>query len=270
MSIAEVRVTEQAGDFDYCRRYNGATYDDYDDEMATKAGTPKAFWADSSDYIYIGADAAFYSFGVRLHTAGSYGAITWEFYHLSNGWTAFTPFHDSTSDFSQNGWLAWGTLTGWNPTLVDGVNAYWIRGKPASITTTAQVYSLLRNVTLSAPLRLNLQDANISKYYRDINGTLQKADIAYTGPTSATIVCRQTALKMDDLNLLRYFNHNRVKLYIEDLAQTATPNPDADAFYKEYEGYIIDCAPGVASPAKMDPNTYEITFAIDAATEIIQ
>ena len=271
MSVTDRRsaiIHEQEANFDYCRRYNGATYDDYDAEMKTFLGTQRPFWADNADIIYIGADAAFYSIGMYLHTAGSYTGMQWQ-YWSGAAWSNFTPFHDSSASFSADGYMAWGALSGWASTTVDGQAGYWIRASVTAVTTAAQVYSLLRHVVLLPPVVFQSTRDGAARFYIDVNGALQLSDCAYKGPTALTVRCRQVALHMDDLNLLHLLDESECKVTVIDLAQTATPDPDLDSYFSAYGGYIVRCAEAVVAASKMEPDTYEIEFAIESVTEIL-
>jgi len=275
MATNEITLTEQTGQFLYCRRYNGATYDNYDTEALTRVGTQQDMMADTSDFMYWGAAAAFQKIGFRMHTAGDYGALTWE-YWSGAGWSTFTPILDDTNGFENHGYVAWGTLANWAANTEDGQSAFWIRISAASVSTTAKFYSFLLNVTLHPPLGLPVP-ANPDLFHRDINGTLYASDVTYTGPYTISVECTFKALNTDSsgseletLNLLAWLIRNKVKLDIIDEAQTATPDPQLDSFYKSYAGYLTGMTP-TAWPAygKMRPGEFTLEFQIDTATAMM-
>jgi len=271
MANDQVKITELSPTLEYCRRYNGATYDDYDAEALSVEGTPQTMWGGATHVMYWGADSKFYGIGFDRDTAGAYGAITWEYWDSgTSSWQTLTPFHESTDGFTQNGYIAWAEPGGtWAATTVDGQSAYWVRASVIRVTTAATFYSMLRNLTLD-PAFLVRPELERDRFTVDINGTIRKTDLAQEGPIHLKIKCHQPSLTYDDIVLLQGFYHHRSKLFVEDLAQTATPDPDQDAFYSDYTCYIRLNDGKILSPGKMEPDTYEIDFQVESANLILE
>lgn len=259
-----------SGDFaGRCFRYNGSTYDNYSTDASTIFGTQKELWADTNDIMYWGQDSAAWKYlGFYLHTAGSYGSLTWEYWNGST-WASFTPAYEGTAGFSQNGYVMLGTLASWASTTVNSQAAFWVRASVASVTTAAQMYNFLLNVFIDAPHVL-MPGEYAEGYVRDVNGTVRKRDIAVTHALKLAVDCRARCLTMRDVNLLRYLRDARERLYLHDWAQTATPNPTIDSFYSAYN--VLYCTlvdPQVAAAGKMRPDSYTLEFDIDTATGIL-
>jgi len=272
MSLGELTLTEYTWQLSYCRRYNGTDYDDYDSEAGSydRSGAGTLMWEDTDDYMYWGHSSAFLSLGFFKHTSGDYGALTWEYYTTGSGWTSFTPFHDSTSGFSRNGYIAWEaqSVPSWAATTVDGTNAYWVRASVASVATAAKFYSFLRNLTLSPPLRL-MPSSDLERFSFDISGGIVANDIAYTGPNRLSVQCFQPSIGMANIGLLYQWWHDRTKLYIDDEATSTTPDPDTDAYFKQYVGYLTEIRGEVESPSKMAPQEYSLEFAIQSVSTMM-
>lgn len=267
------RVTQITAPATYCRRYNGATYDDYDSEAWSIAGTGQFMHQDTADVMYWGHSAAFYRLGFKAHTAGSYGARTWEYWNGS-AWTAFTPVYEGTSGFSTHGYWCWDTLSGWAATTVDSVSAYWIRCSVASVTTAAKFYNFLPQVMFQAPIILEL-DPPVSLYYRDVNGTNRPRDVPYTGPQGGGFNCRLPSLKTattfgwENMVLFWWWRDNRKELKLEDLRVTSPVDPTQDAVYKSFTGYLDETPPRVASPAGQDADSYRVHFTFHSAEALL-
>lgn len=100
--------------------------------------------ADTNDYLYIGQEVINrnINFAVSGGTAGSYGALTFEFSDDEDDGTSFTACTgvvDGTSGFTVDGNVYVGDLTQstWKRATVNGYCLYWIRVKAASVTTQA-------------------------------------------------------------------------------------------------------------------------------------
>ena len=139
----------------------------------------------------------------------------------------------------------------------------------ASVTTAALMDNLLLNATLNAPVKLS-PDGELDGLVRDINGTLHKRDIPTTKPLHLGVQCTRRALEMAGVNLLRFLKSQRLPVFIRDEAQSATPDPNADSYFKDYTGYIVKVDPKIAAASKMDlGNGYALEFDTDAATELM-
>lgn len=270
MSNLQIIIHELASNPTYVYRDNtgAGSFDNYSTEAGTVAGTEFTLHADNADIMYFGKAAAFRSLGFRYHTAGSYGARDWEYWNGS-AWTDFTPLHDSTAGFSAHGYVAWAALSGWASTTVNGQAAFWVRVKVASVTTAAKGYNFLRNLTFEHSNEL--EPAGPPIMFRDVNGTLRQADVVYTKPRELEVRCKSVSLagRYGDVHLLAYWKQAQPQLYIQDGAQTATPDFQADAPYSDYTGYLRNYVGNIMSPAKMSVSGgFTLQFDIDAATAV--
>lgn len=275
-AVAGKLLIIQIGDYaPYVRLWDnsGAAYVDYDAEAATMLGTAQPMWGQVADIMYWGDDAAFNSIGFGMLTSGEYGALTWEYWNGA-AWASFTPIHNSTnndiSDFGKSGWIAWDTtdLTSWATTAIDGTTAYWVRAKVASVTTVAEFYNFMRTCILEPPLvvRPIYERPRLS---RDVDGINRKLDITYTGPTKLVVDCKLVALGMADVTLLWDICNDINKVCILDPAQSATIDPDSDAYFKQYTGYLTKISDDVASPSKMEGYEYQLEFEIEEVETIL-
>ena len=275
-----VRITQTNGAPDYCRRYNGATYDDYDAHVADLTGAGQAMWAGTSHIMYWGWDAKPGSMGLRLVSAPVVAGLKFEYSDGAAGWPDFdgdNPFHDNTSSLTVDGFMAWEAKPGanvWALETVDGQSAYWLRASITGHTTTGMFLNFLRNQTLQGPLQL-IPDIP-GNIFRDINDAVQDRDVAYTGPTKLTIRCElistihPTAGKgMPNLTLLLYWWQQRSDLYVEDLAQSTVPDLDCESYWKNYTGKLGRGPGEKAAPYKMGIGGYEINFLISASTAVM-
>ncbi len=250
-----------------------ASYTDVSAESKTLWGTPVPFLEAAADYVYFGWTAKTYLLGFRYETAGVLGAITCEYWNGA-AWAAFTPYHDSTAVFSQHGYAAWDLLASWATTNKGGdlpATVYWIRCTVASVTTAPEFYHMMLNLDMEGPLILDLQ-YQVKQTYRDVNNVVRKADLVYYGPTHASIDATYLAVAMDDMSLLWYFRDadgtGAVYLNIYDYAQSLTKDPDRNAYFVDYYGYIQRMPGRVESPQKMDAETYMIDFEIQSVTTL--
>ena len=275
MANDRVMITAMNKYPDYTVDYdsNLVVYNNVSAEAKTLWGTPTSFLKLAADYIYFGWDAKTYLLGFRYETAGTLGAATWEYWD-GLAWSAFTPYHDSTATFSQHGYVAWGLLATWDTTNKGGdlpATAYWIRCTVASVTTPPKFYHFMLNLDMEGPLILDPQYQTEHTYF-DINGTVREADLVYYGPTHASLDATNIAASMDDMNLLWYFRDGGgagpVYLNIYDYAQSVTKDPDADAYFVDYYGYIQRMPGRAESPQKMDAETYTIDFKIQSVTTL--
>ncbi len=76
--------------FDKVFTYNGSSYTDVTLEAQSPAGTSFTILGTSSHYLYLGNDAKFDMAIFDVDTAGSLGALTWQYYNGS-AWTEFIP-----------------------------------------------------------------------------------------------------------------------------------------------------------------------------------
>lgn len=280
----KARITQIDGYPEYCRRYNGATYDDYDDEVHAYDGTEADLWGGAAHILYWGSASKFKSMGFRVGSVvPDVGTITWQYSSGASGWTAFdgnNPFHNSTDGLTQDGYLAWqdppASGTAWAAHTHSGAlpSAYWVRASIASHTTTGKFYHFLRNVLLKPPVKLK-PVLPAGRMFYDLASEQRKTDLAYDGPTRLLLHCEQIATvdgdadTMPNLTLLWYWFDDRSQLFIEDLAQSTIPNLTTGAFYKDYTARFANVPGEMESPYKMLPDGgYELAFTVNACTRI--
>jgi hypothetical protein len=129
--------------------------------------------------------------------------------------------------------------------------------------------NLLLNATLQAPVKLS-PDGELDYFARDVNANILLRDIPTTKPLHLGAQCTRRALEMAGVNLLRFLKSNRLPVYVRDEAQSTTPDPNADSYFKDYTGYIAKVDPKVAAASKMDlGNGYALEFETHAATELL-
>ncbi|HSW65421.1 MAG TPA: hypothetical protein VLH56_19245 [Dissulfurispiraceae bacterium] len=276
----KVRITQTSSPPTYCRRYNGAGYDDYDAELDDLSGAGTDLWGAANHILYWGYSAKQYSLGARILTAPVTGALTWEYSTGAAAWTAFTPFYDGTNSLTDTGFMAWSNppaATAWASHTHTGAlpDAYWIRASIASHTTTGVFLNFLRTINvLNEPLTLKptFPPLNVT----DINQALQSRDLVYAGPNALTLRCVYKAVRdangngMPMLNLLHYWHANRSTLYIEDLAQNSTTNLVSEGLYKNYTGRLDAIEGDVHSPHKMHTSGFTLRFVLSASTAVME
>ena len=77
--------------------FDGSSYTDITLEMQSPAGTSTAVLAASSHYLYLGHDYKFDLAVFDVDTAGSLGALTWQFYNGSADWDFISNVKKSVS-----------------------------------------------------------------------------------------------------------------------------------------------------------------------------
>ena len=121
----------------------------------------------------------------------------------------------------------------------------------------------VNTVTLEAPLTVSIIHEP-QRFSSTCNGTWVATDIPRCGPTRLKIEGYNIAMDMGDLNRFWDWFHNRTVLALNDLA--SGNNPDTDAYYQTFVGYIAKMPEIVESPRKMKPDKFIIEFVITEAT----
>ena len=259
-----------------CRRDNtgAGSFDNYDVEAATAYGTEGFMWQDTNDVMYWGhPTAAWTMLGFYYHTAGSYGAHTWEYWNGS-AWTSFTPQYDGTAGFTTHGYVVFGTLASWASTTVNGQAGFYVRASVASVTTAAKFYNFLLNLTIDAPHVL-LPSEELELYVRDVNNILRERDVPTESPLELQIDCVARCISWASINLLRFLRSSKKTLTIYDEARTGanpaapTSLPTVDSYYWKYTGRCAKVDEKVAAASKMQPASYSLLFHLDSATPIL-
>ena len=148
--------------FDKVFHYDGSSYTDITLEMQSPAGTSATILSDTNDVLYLGSNNRFDMAFFDVATAGSLGALTWEFSNGSN-WTAFTPLSatyytdpddtpDTMFDFSKDGAETFptGRMSDWATLTVNSVNIHWIRCTSAASVAAAPTLRSIRKRPLAS------------------------------------------------------------------------------------------------------------------------
>jgi len=144
--------------FSAVQTYDGASYTDHTTEAATEWGTDFEMLADTGDYLYVGAGAAFAGTSFNFHTAGLGLDIDVEYWDGS-AWSTLTPASDTTEDWAQNGSLKWTAPSGWAQTAVNGTTAYWVRFSTAdNPERAARAYYVAPPESVMSMLQMSRED----------------------------------------------------------------------------------------------------------------
>jgi hypothetical protein len=137
--------------FDKVFKYNGSSYTDVTLEAQSPAGTAFSILDASSHYLYLGYDNKFDMAVFDVDTAGSLGALTWQYYNGS-AWTEFIPAsgryeidpdddEGGQYDFSEDGVEIFpaNLLSDWATDAINSETKYWVRVSTASVTTAPTI-----------------------------------------------------------------------------------------------------------------------------------
>ena len=137
--------------FDKVFTYNGSSYTDVTLEAQSPAGTSFSILGASSHYLYLGNDAKFDMAIFDVDTAGSLGALTWQYYN-GTAWTEFIPAsgryeidpdddEGGQYDFSKDGVEIFppNLLSDWATDAINSETKYWVRVSTASVTTAPTI-----------------------------------------------------------------------------------------------------------------------------------
>ena len=148
--------------FDKVFHYNGSSYTDITLEMQSPAGTSATILADTNDVLYLGDASRFDMAIFDIDTAGSLGALIWEYYNGST-WVVFTPLSashytdpddspDTMFDFSKDGAETFpvGRLSDWATVAVNSATKYWVRCTSTTSVSTAPSLRSIRKRPLAS------------------------------------------------------------------------------------------------------------------------
>ena len=137
--------------FDKVFTYNGSSYTDVTLEAQSPAGTSFSILSASSHYLYVGNDSKFDMAVFDVDTAGSLGALTWQYYN-GTAWTEFIPAsgryeidpdddEGGQYDFSKDGVEIFppNLLSDWATDAINSETKYWVRVSTASVTTAPTI-----------------------------------------------------------------------------------------------------------------------------------
>ena len=133
----------------------GTSSGDYTDvtlEAQSPAGTSFTLLNSSAHYIYLGHASKFDMAIFDVDTAGSLGALTWEYRTSSDTWEAFIPASGRYEldpddnegvqfDFSKDGAEIFppNILSDWATLTINSANLYWVRVTAASVATAPTI-----------------------------------------------------------------------------------------------------------------------------------
>ena len=137
--------------FDKVFTHNGSSYTDVTLEAQSPAGTSFSILGASSHYLYLGHDSKFDMAVFDVDTAGSLGALTWQYYNGS-AWTTSVPAsgryeldpddnEGGQFDFSGDGAEIFpaNLLSDWATDAINSETKYWVRVSTASVTTAPTI-----------------------------------------------------------------------------------------------------------------------------------
>ena len=137
--------------FDKVFTHNGSSYTDVTLEAQSPAGTSFSILGASSHYLYVGNDSKFDMAVFDVDTAGSLGALTWQYYN-GTAWTEFIPAsgryeidpdddEGGQYDFSKDGVEIFppNLLSDWATDAINSETKYWVRVSTASVTTAPTI-----------------------------------------------------------------------------------------------------------------------------------
>ena len=137
--------------FDKVFTHNGSSYTDVTLEAQSPAGTSFSILGASSHYLYLGHDSKFDMAIFDVDTAGSLGALTWQYYNGS-AWTEFIPAsgrYEIDPDDNEGGQYAFdkdgaeifpaNLLSDWATDAINSETKYWVRVSTASVTTAPTI-----------------------------------------------------------------------------------------------------------------------------------
>ena len=146
-------ATTAGAEFDKVFNENttNSTFTDNTLEAQSPAGTSFTLFNSTADYLLIGHDSKFDMAMFDVDTAGSLGALTWQF-STSSSWTTFVPAsaryeldpddnEGGAYDFSKDGAEIFppNLLSDWATRSINSVTKYWIRVSAASVSTAPTI-----------------------------------------------------------------------------------------------------------------------------------
>ena len=180
--------------FDTIFLFDGSsTYTDVTLEAQSPAGTSFGIMADTNDVLYLGHAEKFDMAIFDIDTAGSYGALTWQYYN--GGWTTFTPASgrynrdqdddeglqfnftkDGVEEFPSNIVADWATVA------INSATKYWVRVTAASVAATAT----LKRIQMR-PVNAYCTTGDVYRFMQ-LNNVLGGTDFtSSTVPSKATV-----------------------------------------------------------------------------------
>ena len=133
----------------------GTSSGDYTDvtlEAQSPAGTSFTLFNSSAYYLYLGHASKFDMAVFDVDTAGSLGALTWEYRTSSDTWAEFVPAsgrYEIDPDDSEGGQYAFdkdgaeifppNLLSDWATVTINSANLYWVRVTTASVSTSPTI-----------------------------------------------------------------------------------------------------------------------------------
>lgn len=271
MASNQTRIIQTGDPADYARRFNGATFDDYDATLFDHTNiVEKELWADANDFLYIGKDTAFAFIGFMVGTPQvGYGAFTIEYWN--GAWVTLTVLHNDTEAFTESGFLAWSIPGDWATTTIDTQSAFWIRASQSAVApaTPATALNLLLNLTLDAPIvHDNIMPVESQTTSRDTAGTVRKNDLVTAGVRNLPIDCTYNTMDWAGMFLLNYWLEYKRRLFIDDLARTTPVSISGDSYWQNFAGLLVFIDGKATAFQKQDTQSFQIMFKVDSGQSI--
>jgi hypothetical protein len=146
-------ATTAGAEFDkvYNENTSTSTFTDNTLEAQSPAGTAFTLFNSTADYLLLGHESRFDMAVFDIDTAGSLGALTWQF-STGSSWTTFVPAsgrYELDPDDDEGGQYAFdkdgveifppNLLNAWATRSINSVTKYWIRVSAASTTTAPTI-----------------------------------------------------------------------------------------------------------------------------------
>ena len=150
-------ATTAGAEFDKVFNWDGVgtSSGDYTDvtlEAQSPAGTSFTLFNSSAHYLYLGHASKFDMAVFDVDTAGSLGALTWEYRTSSDTWAEFVPAsgrYEIDPDDNEGGQYAFdkdgaeifppNLLSDWATLTINSANLYWVRVTTASVATSPTI-----------------------------------------------------------------------------------------------------------------------------------
>ena len=184
----------------------------------------------------------------------------------------FTPLYLGQANFTKDGYVAWSIPGTWASTIVNSQAAFWIQiGQSAtSPTTPAQMYHLLPNLTINPHMTIEYEFVDPdSRVSHDTNHILRDGDIQSDVVIAARLETRGIVMESwADYLLLAYWHDYRKLLWVDDLAQSASPVFTTDSYIRDFIGKLTRYPQRVYAVMKNDGIESTFEFKIQSANTI--
>jgi hypothetical protein len=121
----------------------GETFTDHTSIAQGGPGTPFSLMTDTDDDLYVGSERPFGSLLVNIATPGVGYAFTVKYFNGTT-WTTVSNLDDGTSDFEQDGVIAWTVPNEWSLVSFNDTQLYWLKFEATAVTTAATCDDMVR------------------------------------------------------------------------------------------------------------------------------